>query len=146
VLQQHISHMTSTYTTVLQHLAEIRQVASGKSPGGARLAPLPRPEMERLSASLDDLRARLERVLRALVPDLERAVGDSGDVAATRMWVNILLRTVEELVADLLPARMQRRYGAIGRAEAQRLHADIEDVLSVIRGLHLPSASTRAAL
>ena len=49
------------------------------------------------------------------------------------MWVNILLRTVEELVNDLAPTRMGRRYGAIPRAEAQRLQGQVEKAIAVVR-------------
>jgi len=37
MLEQHESHIVSTYTTALQHLAEIRQVVTtGETPAGGR--------------------------------------------------------------------------------------------------------------
>jgi hypothetical protein len=48
------------------------------------------------------------------------------------MWSSILLRTVEELVADLAPARMGRRYGSLGRAEAERLQGQVDATLAAV--------------
>jgi len=49
------------------------------------------------------------------------------------MWVSILLRTVEELVEEIRPARMSRRYGALRAADAQRLGGQVEGVISSLR-------------
>jgi hypothetical protein len=133
--QHHKSHLVSTHTTVLQHLSEIRQVAAGKSPGGGRLVPLPRPEREQLAVSLDAIAVRFEQVMKRFVGDWQRVAGDAQDLAATRMWVNILLRTVEELVADLHPTRMQKRYGEMKAEAASRLQQDVETLLSLVRAM-----------
>ena len=132
--QHHRSHLISTYTTALQHLDEIRQAAvAGKSPGGGLLTPLPEPLRDRLVAGLDAIAAGLEEVVRAFVPDGQRAAAEPAGPAATRMWISILLRTVEELVHDLLPARMSRKYGALEAAEAAQLEARVESVLASVR-------------
>jgi len=137
MLQQHRSHLVSTYTTVLQHIDEIRQAASGKSPGGGRLVPLPQSEQERLAESLDAIATRLEQIVCCLAGDLRGATGDSGDIATTRMWINILLRTIGELVGDLHPARMERRYGALEPSEAILLRDQIEGLMGLVKDMVL---------
>jgi hypothetical protein len=135
MLDRHRSHLVSTYTTVLQHLAEIRQaIAPGKSPGGARLTPLPDPLREQLLERLDRIAADLDGLVRRLVPDWERTATEVGGVAATRMWVAILLRTIEELVEDLKPDRIGKHYGAVGAREARVLDETVSEVLAAIRG------------
>jgi len=134
MLNQHKSHLFSTYTTVLQHLAEIRQVVTaGKSPTGARVKPLPEPLRDKLLALLDSAAADLEEAVRTFVPDFERATTEVGGVAATRMWASILLRTVEELVEDIYPREMSRHYGEIGEEDADLLREKVEPVLANIR-------------
>jgi len=134
MLNQHKSHLFSTYTTILQHLAEIRQVMTAvKSPAGARVKPLPEPLRDKLLAVLDSAAADLEEVVRTFVPDFERATTEVGGIAATRMWASILLRTVEELVEDIHPKEMGRHYGEIGEEEADLLREKVEPVLARIR-------------
>jgi hypothetical protein len=134
MLEQHESHIVSTYTTALQHLAEIRQVVTtGETPAGGRVAPWPEPERERLVASVDAVAAGLEAIVRSFAPHWEDMGRRTGGLAATRMWVSILLRTVEELVEEIRPARMSRRYGALGAADVQRLGGQVEGVISSLR-------------
>lgn len=134
MLEQHKSHLVSTYTTVLQHLAEIRQVAAaGKTPGGGRVAPLPDNLREPLLAGLDAVAARLERLVQSFVPDWNTSGQERGGPAATLMWVNILMRTIEELVHALLPDRMGRKYGPLSPAQGRRLQADLQEVLQSLR-------------
>jgi hypothetical protein len=132
--QQHKSLLVSTYTTVLQHLSEIRQVvAEGKTPGGARVMPLPDSLRQRLLANLDSVALWLGNLIQEFVPEWQQSDRERGGPAATRMWVNILLRTIEELVEGIMPGRMSRKYGAIGAAEAERLQDNVESVLSALR-------------
>ena len=134
MLNQHKSHLFSTYATILQHLAEIRQVVTtGKSPAGARVKPLPEPLRDKLLALLDRAAADLEEAVSTFVPDFERATAEVGGVAATRMWASILLRTVEELVENIHPKEMSRHYGEIGKEEASLLREKVEPVLASIR-------------
>jgi hypothetical protein len=133
VQEQHKSHLVSTYTTVLQHLSEISAAAAGKSPGGAALTPLPEAERDRLAAGLDAVARRLKDTVEALVGDWESAAAGAGTIGATRMWVNVLLRTVEELISDLSPVRTEKRYGAMPPAEARRLLKDVEAIVSLVR-------------
>jgi len=134
MLNHHKSHLFSTYTTIVQHLVEIRQVVTaGKSPTGARVKPLPEPLRDKLLALLDSAAADLEEAVRTFVPDFERATTEVGDVAATRMWASILLRTVEELVEDIHPKELSRHYGEIGEEEADLLQEKVEPVLASIR-------------
>jgi ElaB/YqjD/DUF883 family membrane-anchored ribosome-binding protein len=132
VLDQHQSHLVSTYTTVLQHFQEIRQAAAGRSPGGGRVTPLPKPAQEALSSDLDQIAARLEQIVSSLAPDWRRSA-QGGGPGATRMWISVLLRTVEELIEDLLPDRMSKRYGALAPEEAERLARQAEQVLALLR-------------
>jgi hypothetical protein len=140
VLDQHQSHLVSTYTTVLQHFQEIRQAAAGRSPGGGRVTPLPKPAQEALSADLDQIAARLEQIVSSLAPDWRRSARGGGP-GATRMWISVLLRTVEELVEDLLPDRMSKRYGVLAPEEAERLARQAEQVLALLRQTMLRSDS-----
>jgi hypothetical protein len=134
MLNQHKSHLFSTYTTVLQHLAEIRQVVTaGKTPAGGRVKPLPEPLRHKLLALLDRVAADLEEAVKTFVPDFERAATEVGGMAATRMWASILLRTVEELVEDIHPKEMSRHYGEIAEQEANLLREKVELVLASIR-------------
>ena len=49
------------------------------------------------------------------------------------MWISILLRTVEQLIRDLLPEHMEQQYGDLQPAEAVRVHAAAEELLALIR-------------
>jgi hypothetical protein len=132
--EQHRSHLASTYTTVLQHLAEIAQVVSeGKTPAGARVTPLPEPQRARLLAILDGLAARLRELVETLVPEWQTASREVGGLAATRMWVSVLLGTVEGLLEDVTPERMSRRYGAMIAADAEDVGRAVNEALRLVR-------------
>jgi hypothetical protein len=133
--ERHKSHLISTYTTVLQHLSEISSAAAGKSPGGLTLPALPEAERERLAAGLDAIARQMKDTVEALAGGRESAAPGAASVGATRMWVNVLLRTVEELIRDLSPARTEKRYGAMPPAEAKRLLRDVEAMVSMVRGM-----------
>jgi hypothetical protein len=134
MLDQHKSHLVSTYTTVMQHLAEIRQVvSSGESPTGSHLTPLPGPTGERLLSALGSVAGGLEDMLQSFVPNWQVDAGETVGLAAALMWVSILLQTVEELVRDLLPSRMGRKYGPLQRTEAERLQGRVDRVLASVR-------------
>ena len=134
MLDRHKSHLVSTYTTVLQHLGEIRQaITAGKSPGGARLTPLPEPLRDQLVDRIDRIAAGLEELVRHFVPAWERIAAETGGLAATKMWTAILLRTVEELVEDLEPKRIGKHYGEVGETDAEVLEKRVRHVLADIR-------------
>jgi len=134
MLDHHRSHLVSTYTTVLQHLGEIRQaITAGKSPGGALLTPFPEPLRDQLLDRIDRIAAGIEDLVRHFVPEWERTAAETGGLAATKMWTSILLRTVEELVADLEPKRMGKRYGDVGKSDSEMLRQRIDGVLTTIR-------------
>ncbi|MFB3880171.1 MAG: hypothetical protein ACE149_02855 [Armatimonadota bacterium] len=134
MLTRHRSHLYSTCTTALQHLEEVRQaVTAGKSPSGARLSPLPGPARQRLLDALSATATVLEGMMREFAPDESAAQAEPAGASATIMWVNILLRTVEELLSDLSPARTSRRYGALPQAEAQRLQGEVERAVASVR-------------
>ena len=133
MLRQHRTHLISTCTTALQHLEEIRQaITVGKSPGGARVTPLPEPWRQRLLEAVDSTRDVLSQMVNSFAPEEARISEEPGGLSATLMWSSILLRTVEELVADLAPARMGRRYGSLGRAEAERLQGQVDATLAAV--------------
>ena len=134
MLDRHRSHLVSTYTTVLQHLGEIRQaITAGKSPGGALLTPFPEPLRDQLLDRIDRIAAGLEELVRRLVPDWERTATETGGLAATKMWTAILLRTVEELVEDLEPKQIGKHYGEVGESDAEMLEERVRHVLADIR-------------
>jgi len=134
MLNRHRSHIVSTYTTVLQHLADARQmITTGKSPGGGRVAPLPDPLQGEMLARFDAISAALGNLVHAFVPNWESMSGEVGGPAATRMWLSILLRTVDELVRDLCAERMGKHYGAVDAEEAGALGEAVEAVLVAVR-------------
>jgi hypothetical protein len=134
MLDQHRSHILSTYTTALQHIAEIREVAvDGRSPAGGRVTPLPEPQRSELLKLLDMLARKLENMVRAAVPDWDHVKNETGGLSATKMWINVLLRTVEELLAEAHPDRMTRAYGAMSQECAQDLREEVDDVLATLR-------------
>jgi hypothetical protein len=131
---QHKSHLVSTYTTLLQHLAEIRQVvAEGKTPGGARVTPLPPAQRERLLEILDGLAGEVRGIVETLVPEWQTVSQTTGGLAATRMWTNVLLGTIEELLEDIGPDRMSRRYGRLADADADTIRRRVETALGSVR-------------
>jgi len=133
MLEQHKSHIVSTCSTVMQHLAEIRQVATtGKTPGGSQGTALPEQLREPLFARLDAVAAGLEALLESSAPDRGKVSAESTGGGASLMWVNILLRTVEELIRDLLPDSMSRQYGALDPAEARHLQSGVEGALGLL--------------
>ena len=130
MLEQHKSHLVSTYTTVMQHLAEIRQVtATGKTPGGSQVAPLPDRLREPLLARLEVVAAKMEDLVESSVPDRDKARLESSGTGAALMWVNILLRSVEELIRGLQPDSMGRQYGALSPQEGSHLQSRTDEVL-----------------
>ena len=134
MLDQHRTHLISTYQTVLQHLTDIRELAvTGKTPGGGKVTPLPEPLRGELLAALSEVAARLEEVVRSFAPGHERALAQPGGPAATRMWISILLRTVEELIQDNRPARMARRYGRLTEEETHALEERVQNALAALR-------------
>jgi antitoxin (DNA-binding transcriptional repressor) of toxin-antitoxin stability system len=139
MLSRHRSHLVSTHTTVLQHIAEIRQaITAGKSPGGARLTPLPEPLRSRLLAGLDSIASDLGELVSHFAPDWERRATKMEGPAATKMWAAILLRTVEELVEDLEPSRLTRHYGAVREEDADLLRRRTAQVLKAVQeAIHL---------
>jgi len=134
MLDRHRSHIVSTYTTVLQHLADARQIiTTGKTPGGGQVAPLPEPLRSEMLGRLDAISAALGSLVCGYVPNWESMSGEVGGPAATRMWLSILLRTVDELVQDIGPERMGKHYGSVGVGEAGALGESAEAVLAAVR-------------
>jgi hypothetical protein len=134
VEEQHKSHLVSTYTTLLQHVAEIRQVVTeGKTPAGARVTPLPPPQREHLLGILDELASEIRGLVEALLPEWKTASKATGGLAATRMWTNVLLGTIEELLEDIGPDRMGKRYGKLKDADAETIRRRVETALERVR-------------
>ena len=133
MLIQHLSHLASTCNTVRQHLKEVRTaITIGKSPAGATLAPLPEHDRTQLLAALDLLAARIDELAREFIPPTQIEQGASA-LGATRMWVGILLRTCEELLEDLRPARMAARYGELSPLEEKALGSQITILLKAVK-------------
>ena len=133
MLTQHRSHIASTCSTIQHHLEEVRTaITAGKSPGGAALTPLPEPGRTRLLKALDSLSAGMDDLARKFASQQQTEQGASGP-SATRMWVSILLRTCEELLGDLLPARMEMRYGPLSQSEEAALSERVTGVLTAAK-------------
>ena len=116
------SHLISTGVTIGQHLEEIKAIATtGKSPTGRSLAPLAEPEQNRLLAALGEISKALDDLLNYLTPEGEQMAPETGGPAAPRMWINILLRTIEELAAEVQSEEMSKHYGKFSEDDAARL-------------------------
>jgi hypothetical protein len=134
MLTRHRSHLLSTYSTVMQHLADLRQVATtGKSPAGGQVTPLPEPLRGELLSLVDRVSAAAEETVHLLVPDPKQALGEPGGVAAARMWAAVLLGTAEELIEDLRPEVLGRRYGDLDPQEAGILDEEVRQMLALVR-------------
>jgi hypothetical protein len=139
VQPQHRAHLLSTRSTIQEHLAAIRKVATtGDSPGGARSEPLPAGQRDELLAVLGRVEASLTALLQGLAPEAAESEG-ARDAGGARLWTAILLRTVAELVADLDPEVMERRYGpadpataAVLREAVPRLCRDLDRALRIV--------------
>ena len=130
---QHHAHLRSTESTIREHLAAIRKVAmTGESPGGARGRPLPDYPRDELLTVLEGVEAGLSDLVRLLVPEDPGIGGEDRDTGGSWMWVAILLRTVAELVRDLSPELMARRYGALDSASVAVLRERIPRLLHEI--------------
>ena len=134
---QHRLHLTSTESTIRQHLAEIRKVVTtGESPGGGRSIPLPVCQRDQLLAVLDDLEASLRQMMQLLALDGEDADSKGHDRGGTQMWASLLLRTVAELVRELSPEVMARQYGGLDPCAAAALRETVPRLLQEVeRGL-----------
>lgn len=118
------SHLLSSYLTMEEYVGDLEKVAvQGKSPSGSGppLTPLP-PEQwaaleEPLQALLDSARAALEELAPEALAQQEQAAGP----ARTRQWVQVLLGRLEEVIDDLEPERLGRKYGDLPPDEAARL-------------------------
>jgi len=120
------SHLLSSYLTMEEYIGDLEKVAvQGRSPSGSGppLTPLP-PEQwaaleEPLRALLDSARAALEE----LAPEALRRQEQVAGPARTRQWVQVLLGRLEEVIDDLEPDRLGRKYGDLPPEEAARLRA-----------------------
>ena len=134
MLQQHKTRLISTHLAIVQHLAEIRQVAAlGKSPSGSRLAPLPEPAGTELLSALDTIAAQMEELVSLFAADFRQSAQGPPGLPATKMWLSILLRTVEDLISDLSPDRMSSQYGEIEAREAVALQQKLEEIMASYR-------------
>jgi hypothetical protein len=138
---QHRSHLLSTQSTIREHLAAIRKVATtGVSPGGGRSAPLPVATRAQLLEVLDRLEASLSEIVQVLALERTPRGDECQDAGGARMWTAVLLRTVAELVGDLDPEVMQRRYGSTSPAAARALREAVPHLLAEVeRGVALLS-------
>jgi len=133
MLAQHRSHIASTCSTIRQHLEEVRTaISAGKSPGGAALTPLPEPTLGGLLDALDRISCGVKKLAQSFGPERGPSA-DADGLGATRMWVSILLRTCEELLGDLLPARMKARYGPLSQSEEVVLSEHVTGLLSALK-------------
>ncbi len=132
--EQHRTHIVSTWSTVGQRLEEVRQVITrGRTPGGTAVAPLPEAVQEELTAALDRFEAQLREFVRQHAPSDAPPGETAADWGAARMWVSVLLRTIQELVEDLLPRRMGRRYGTLPPERAKDVEQSVEAMLDSLR-------------
>lgn len=118
------SHLLSSYLTMEEYVGDVERVAlQGKSPSGSGppLTPLP-PEQwaaleEPLRALLNSARAALEELAPEALRQQEQTAGPS----RTWQWLQVLLGRLEEIIDDLHPERLGRKYGRLLPPEAARL-------------------------
>ncbi len=131
---QHRTHIVSTWSTVGQRLDEVRQVITrGRTPGGTAVAPLPKPVQDELLQVLDEFEGRLKKFVHQYAPSHPSSGEQPADWGAARMWVSVLLRTIQELIEDLLPQRMGKRYGALPPERAKDVERSVEAMLDSLR-------------
>ncbi len=132
MLSQHKSHLAAVYTEAVEHARQIREAAvSGVSPTGGRLTPFPASEQRDLLATIDCVIAALRGAIEEVMPGWhEQTVPAS--LSATRMWVNILLRRLQELVQDLEPGRFSRKYGDLDEETAARLAPVVKQAMEAL--------------
>lgn len=134
------SHLLATESALREHLAEIRKVVTtGESPGGGRSQPLPERQRAQLLAILEGLETSLTALMRRLGLDRD-SEGTNPRAGSARMWASLLLRTMAELLRDLRPEVMERRYGAADPAVAETLRETLPGLAAEIaRGIDLLS-------
>jgi len=132
MLPQHKSHLIAVYTTALEYAKQIREAAvTGVSPTGVPLTPLPSPQQQELVALLGRLTGRLHDTMAVLLPDREET--RPAPVSATRMWVNVLLGRLHELIEDLEPGRFSQKYGALDPQTARILGSEVKEMLEDLK-------------
>ena len=116
---QHRVHLLATYDTLCKYVADMRAAAvEGRSPSG--MGP---PLMPMSEARNAELMGCLERLLQAAEKAAQRYCAEElrgrrrQGPAATRMWVSILLRTLEDVVRDLAPEHLEGKFGALSAQE-----------------------------
>jgi hypothetical protein len=113
----------------------------GSSPAsGQALTPLSAEEWQTLSEILERIRAQMLNAVRRFNEGGLTRHDAPRSRADTLFWLSILLRQMEEeIVEDLAPAQVERRYGALEEAERAALS-------ELVESLHREADALRARL
>jgi superfamily II DNA/RNA helicase len=113
----------------------------GRSPAsGQALTPLSAEEWQTLSEILERIRAQMLDAVRHFNEACLVRHNTPRSRADTLFWLSTLLRQMEEeIMEDLAPARVERRYGALEEAERKALS-------ELVEALHRETDALRARL
>src|SRR5437773_2259558 len=110
----HGLHLIAAHRALAKQLEEIERTALlGRAPGsgGPVLTPLPPELWEPLGAALTRIGDRSEAIARRNAPDSRREPEVRQPLGATLRWIDLLLRRLEESLAELDPENITRKFG-----------------------------------
>ncbi|MGC8669099.1 MAG: hypothetical protein ACP5VE_13370 [Chthonomonadales bacterium] len=126
------AHLFASLVAFEELVRQIERVgAQGKSPmSGQSLTPMPAQVWQPIERLLAQAHKRLEQAVQAMAPDhVERREAQEG-LGATLFWLAILIRQLsEEIIDDLEPCRIERKFGGLDERERQQL----EEVVGALR-------------
>lgn len=124
----HERHMTASLLAMEETIQAMTAIGrDGRSPtSGQRLAPLPPGDWQAIALPLQNAAEALRAAISRLAPDGLRERERSEGLGGTLFRLSILLRHVEEEIAEGLdPLRMERQFGDLSPDEREAL-ADLQ--------------------
>lgn len=118
------THLLSSFLTMEEYVGDVEKVAlQGRSPSGSGppLTPLPPAQWKALEEPLQALLGSARAALEELAPEVLRQQEQVAGPARTWQWLQVLLGRLEEIIDDLDPERLGRKYGGLPPDEAARL-------------------------
>jgi hypothetical protein len=120
----HRRHLFASLLAVEDLVRQMERVGcEGTSPtSGQALTPLDQDHWEALAAPLKRLQEGLVEAVQRFAPERLAERGAAEGRSVTFYWLSFLLRQIEEeIVDDLEPARMERKFGALEEGEREAL-------------------------
>jgi len=118
------AHLFASLVAFHELVRQMERVGrQGKSPvAGQELTPLQTDTWKGIEELLDAARDRLEDAVRRMAPGRLESRDAQEGLGATLFWLAILLRQLnEEVIDDLDPARVERKFGAMTEDERVEL-------------------------